>query len=46
MIQYHLKMLMTDIFEGHCKVEGGSFIEYFMKEETGCTDLIMQCEFI
>jgi len=42
MIQYHLKMIMSDIFEGHCKIEGESFIEHFMSQETECVDLIMQ----
>jgi hypothetical protein len=30
------------IFEGHCDVEGGSFMEYFVAKETECLDLFLQ----
>ena len=30
------------VFEGHCDVEGGSFMEYFVAKETECLDLFLQ----
>ena len=39
------KEFFESVFEGHCDVEGGSFIEYFMAKETECLDLFLQCKF-
>ena len=36
------KEFFEDVFEGHCQVEGQSFIEYFMAKETECLDLFLQ----
>lgn len=39
------KEFFETVFEGHCDVEGGSFIEYFMAKETECLDLFLQCKY-
>ena len=36
------KEFFEDVFEGHCQIEGKSFIDYFMAKETECLDLFLQ----